>query len=158
MSLKPPSLTTTSKWKRRLSYGLYAVALAFIAVAPLAYLLYTGDEESEPEAPLVTIQYTQPQPKPMAPGVVYGVSSVRVVEGHIFLVLLEDQNWHKVQLTAVSREEATADVVEVLKQTHSPTITLRRQVEGYWVVDFDVVLNGRRISLVEWLAERKLLL
>jgi hypothetical protein len=94
----------------------------------------------------------------MAPGVVYGVSSVRVVEGHIFLVLLEDQNWHKVQLTAVSREEATADVVEVLKQTHSPTITLRRQVEGYWVVDFDVVLNGRRISLVEWLAERKLLL
>jgi hypothetical protein len=133
------------------------VALAFIAVAPLAYFLYT-DDETEAEAPLVTIEFTQPQPKPMAPGVVYGVLSIKVVDGHIFNVLLDDQEWHEVRLTAVTREEATADVIEVLKQTHSPTVTLRRQVEGHWVVDFNVVLSGRRISLVEWLAERKLLL
>jgi hypothetical protein len=149
--------TTKSKWANRLGYGLYAVALAFIAVAPLAFFLYNDSYETETEAPLVTIEFSQPQPKPMAPGVVFGVSSVKVVDGHIFRVLL-DQQWHEVRLTAVTREEATADVIEVLKQTHSPTVTLRRQVEGHWVVDFNVVLSGRRISLVEWLAERKLLL
>lgn len=134
------------------------MALAFIAVAPLAYFLYNDPDEYEPETPLVAIEFTKPQPKPMAPGIVYGVLSVKVVDGHIFHVLLDNQEWHEVRLTAVTREDATADVVEVLKQTHSPTVTLRRQVDGHWVVDFNIVKDGRHISLVEWLAERKLLL
>jgi hypothetical protein len=140
-----------------LIYGIYAIALAFIAVAPLAFFLY-NDYDNKGETPLVTIEFTQPQPQPMAPGIVYDVLSIKVVDGHIFCVLLDDQKWHKVRLSSVTKEEATAEVIEIIKQSNSPTVTLRRQVDGNWVVDFNMVLSGRRISLVEWLAERKLLL
>lgn len=158
MNLQPLCTTTRSKWKTRLGYGLYAVALAFIAVAPLAFFLYTDlDEGTEPEARLV-IDYLPPPPKPMAPNVTFGVMSVEVLDGHIFRVHLTNQEWHEVRLAAVTTEDAKAEVVEVLKRTHSPTVTLRRKFEGHWVADFNLILEDRRISLLEWLAERKLLL
>lgn len=153
-----------------------AALLAVIAIAPVAWLAYNNyfaggtvvpgglpDIESESIMPPMsgsqTIQFPFPQ-KSMQPGSEFYIKEMRVQDGYVFSLKLENDVTISATLSVATREEATRAVVEMFRSSPPPppTVTLLRKVAGYWVVDIHLVVDGLRVDLKDVLRERDLLL
>lgn len=137
---------------------LYAVLLSAIAIAPILYFYYNYSYRPFTGDCAVTVQYNIPKPKDMVVGEEFGVMACRILDGHVFQVQLENGCWIEARLTHATREEATPAVIEALKIATSPSVILRRRCGRYWVVDFNLTLEARRTTLLEWLREQNLTL
>jgi hypothetical protein len=137
----------------------YILVAAVLALAPLGLLVYNlnpGRKNQEPA--YVTVEFASSQPKEMAPGVEFGVLSCKIIDGHVFKILLENQQWIEGRLRTATKDEATAAVVDVVRASNAPSVTLLRNFNGYWVVEFHLTVGGKRTTLHEWLQEKKLTL
>jgi hypothetical protein len=151
--------------------GIYKVsrivlwASLVLAAAPAA-ILYWYSSPSKPssflshgkEADGVEIKFATPVPKEMAPGVEFGVQSVKIQDGFLFRILLENHTWIDARLKTATKDEATEQVVQVIKGSTSPSVTLLRRVNGFWIVEFGLTVSGKRTTLSGWLTEQKLVL
>jgi len=143
---------------------LYGVLLLGIAIAPAVYFYYNYQSNepscihSQQPPGIVTVQYSSPKVKDVIVGEEFSLLAVRIMDGHIFQVQLENGQWIEARLTTATKDEATPAVIEALKTASSPTVILRRRIGSYWVVDFNLTLAARRTTLLEWLREQKLTL
>jgi hypothetical protein len=143
---------------------IYGVLLLGIAIAPAVYFYYNCYQCNEPscipqqQPGIVTVQYSSPKVKDMVIGEEFGLMAVRIMDGHIFQVQLENGHWVEARLTTATKDEATPAVIEALKTATSPSVILRRRIGHYWVVDFNLTLDAKRTTLLEWLREKKLTL
>ena len=140
---------------------ILALLLAIIAVAPVGYFAYNLRSEISPSPSIATIQFEERQRNlRLEPGAVFGIRSVKVVDGYKFGLYLEGDKWIEAHLSVATKEKAIPVVVEMLNGTTPPppTVTLLRKVEGYWIVDFYLTHNGQRANLVDVLRGKELLL
>lgn len=133
--------------------------MGLITLVPIGYFLYNYHEASKvASSPYATFEYVSQKPKEMVPGSEFMVASCQIVDGHIFLMRLDNKEVIEARLTTVTKEEATPVVVEALKSAISPSVVLRRKIGSYWVVDFNLTTETKRVNLVEWLEGKKLTL
>jgi hypothetical protein len=142
---------------------ILAVALAVIAIAPAGYFAYNMNPRSgEGSSPTIaTIQFEEQQRNfVLEPGAVFGVRSVKVVDGYKFGLYLDGDKWIEAHLPVATKEEAIPVVIELLNGTTPPppTVTLLRKIEGYWIVDLTLTHNGQRVNLISVLRDKELLL
>lgn len=138
---------------------ILAVFLAIIAVAPVGYFAYNSGKDSSPT--IATIQFEERQSKlALEPGAVFGIRSVKVVDGYKFGLYLESDKWIEAHLSVATKEAAIPVVIDLLNGTTPPppTVTLLRKVENYWIVEFHLTHNGQRANLVDVLRGKGLLL
>ena len=60
------------------------------------------------------------------------------------------------KLTAVIANESRAKIIDFLSEANNPKVLLKGRQEGVWIVDVLVELNGKNVSLTEWLKINKL--
>lgn len=137
---------------------LFAVLLAIVALAPVGLYFYNYWTRPGPETSYVTVQYSVPKAKSVAVGEELNVMACRIVDGHIFYLLLENNEWIEAHLTVATKDEATPPVTEALKTAGTPSVLLRRKFGNYWMVDFHLTVQGKRMTLLDWLRERELTL
>lgn len=139
---------------------ILALFLAVIAVAPVGYFAYNlRPNGSSPT--IATIQFEERQRKlVLEPGAVFGIRSVKVVDGYKFGLYLENDKWIEAHLSVATKEAAIPVVIDLLNGTTPPppTVTLLRKVENYWIVEFHLTHNGQRANLVNILRGKGLLL
>lgn len=137
------------------------VILVVAVASPVGYWLYLRSmpvPEVEVEAAAV-IEFEPRNPVVvLEPGMELRVKSARVLDGYIYDLCLENNQWIRTQLTTATKDEATQFVIEILrgKTTMAPMIVLRRKVGDYWVVDLLVTYEGRKISVGDLLREKGL--
>jgi hypothetical protein len=90
----------TGNWRDVMKQVLiYGVLLLGIAIAPAVYFYYNCYQCNEPscmpqqQPGIVTVQYTSPKVKDMVIGEEFGLMAVRIMDGHIFQVQLENSHW-----------------------------------------------------------------
>lgn len=138
------------------SKKLLLFIIGIIALVPMLVLVYKLKQPAPSNYPMV--QYNAPGPKSMSVGEELKVGSIEILDGHVFYALLENSEWHELRLSHVTKDEATTPVLELLQKATQPSVVLRRKVGNTWYVDFNLTLEGKRITLLEWLAEKKLTL
>ena len=134
--------------------------LAVLAVAPVGYFAYNSRPEKSPTA-LATIQFEEQQRKLLLePGAVFGIKSVKVIDGYKFGLYLENNKWVEAHLSVATKEKAIPVVIDLLNGTTPPppTATLLRKVGNYWIVELRLTQNGQRVKLVDVLRSKGLLL
>jgi hypothetical protein len=127
----------------------------------VGYFAYNLRSDKTPSPSIATIQFEEQQRNlVLEPGAVFGIRSVKVVDGYKFGLYLEGDKWIEAHLSVATKEEAIPVVVEMLNGTTPPppTVTLLRKVEGYWIVKFHLTHNGQRANLVDVLRGKELLL
>ncbi len=140
---------------------MLAIVLGIVAVAPLVYFVYAYTnfvEERGAVRGVATIDYMSHDYKAMEPGSEFRIRSCQIVDGYKFAILLENGEWINAHLAVATKPEATQVVVDLLKKSHVPTVTLRRKLEDYWIVDFHLTLDGKDINLRSLLNEQELIL
>lgn len=140
---------------------LLAVVLATVAIAPLLYLVYHGGHEvTSSDSPVTTIDFASPpQPTMLEVGSVLRVGACGVIDGYRFQMFLEGDQWIEAHLPNATQEEATAVVIELLKNnTTNPTVKLLRRTGNFWIVDFRLTVNGKQERLINLLQAKNLLL
>lgn len=151
-------LSGLSKIKAFLKNSLvYSTLLVVVALAPIGYYSYNRTMDTT-DRDGVVIRFGTQTPRAMEPGAEFNVLACKVIDGHIFQVLLDNNTSTQVRLITATKDEATPAVIEALQTATSPSVVLRRKVGGCWIVDFHVTIQGRRTALLEWLSERKLIL
>ena len=78
----------------------------------------------------------------------------------LFGLYLENNKWIEAHLSVATKEAAIPVVISLLNSTTPPppTVTLLRKVENYWIVKFHLMNNGQRVTLVNVLRGKGLLL
>ena len=147
---------------------LIAFVLAAIALAPIFYIVYYGKgkldlNQTVVQAPpdyVATFEFETKKVYKFEPGAQFAVQSCKIKDGHIYSLLLENDQWIDAYLTVVTKDEAVPFVVDLFKtaQPPAPTATLRRKVGSTWVVDLSLTVDGKRVELVTLLREKGLLL
>lgn len=140
---------------------ILAAVIACAVLAPVAYWLYSRADvkvqsesediaviEFEPRNPVVVLE----------PGMELRVKCAKVLDGYIYDLCLENNEWIRTQLTTATKDEATDFVIQVLrgKAPVSPSIVLRRKVGDYWIVDLFLTIEGRKIDIRNLLREKSL--
>ena len=136
---------------------LYAV-IAIAAIAPISLMVYNTYTSQKVVSPYVTVEYLSEKPKDMVVGSEFPITSCQIVDGHIFIFALNNEQMIEGRLKIATKEEATPAVIEVLKTAVSPSVVLLRKVGPYWIVDLNLTTNAKRTTLVEWLEDKKLTL
>lgn len=154
---------------------LLALALGIVALVPVIYLSYNQDVVSslpklerpklepvkDPMNPVVAdFQFDVEREKEFKPGVEFNLKSCKVIDGYRFHLFLEGGKQIYANLTTATKDEATPVVVELLNKTTSPrpTIILRRKSGDNWIVDFNLMVDGKRANLIEVLRDKGLVL
>lgn len=142
---------------------IIAIVLASIAIAPFLYLAYhkMGVAQRISRPSVVTIQFeAEKRSMALEPGAIFSVRSCKVVDGYKFGLYLENDKRIVAHLSVATKKEATQFVVDFLNKSISspPTVTLLREVEDYWIVEFVVTKDGQTKNLVDLLRVEKLLL
>ena len=140
---------------------MLAIFLAIIAVAPVGYFVYNLRPADEVAHSIATIQFEEQQRKlVLEPGAVFGIREVKVIDGYKFGLYLENNKWIEAHLSVATKEAAIPVVISLLNSTTPPppTVTLLRKVENYWIVKFHLMNNGQRVTLVNVLRGKGLLL
>lgn len=105
-----------------------------------------------------TIQFVAEKPREMVVGAEFLVLSCRVYDGMTFNVSLENRQNCEIKLKSFIKEEATKEIIDILKTASNPSVILRRKIDNYWIVDFNLTIQGKRTTLIEWLGSKNLLL
>lgn len=151
---------------------LLAIVLGLLAVCPLFAMVYYVTRQDRVPPPVVQApadENTQgvlsfDEPFELNVDAEYEVLAAKVEDGYIFQLYLKDGTTHgnrvEAHLPVATKEGAKEVVTEWLKNTTSPppTVILRRKVRGYWIVEFVLTVDNRRVSLVHLLKGRNLLL
>lgn len=147
-----------------------ALTLAIVTLVPgLCLVYYTNQKYSaqqevaqQPEQPnyIATFQFEQPSlSKSLEPGVTFEVKACRVIDGHRYEMALEGGKHITAHLAVITREQASLFVVEILHKAGSkPTVTLLRQIDDHWVVDFELTFEGQRAKMTQLLRAKGLVL
>lgn len=141
---------------------IIALVLAVVAIAPIFYIVYyyDGTKPQEPSS-IATVEFqTRPQVLKLETGVTLDVLSCKVVDGYKYILHLEGNKWITAHLSVATKEEAIPLVIDLLNTTEPPppTVTLLRNVGDYWIVDFHITHEGERVSMVNLLRSKALLL
>lgn len=161
MNLRPGKLNVT-KWGRM--RHLLLACLLLIALAPACWLLYHqfyGNTQTVDESLGAVVSFEPPvQSGVMEPGAQFTVRSCRVLDGYRFSLYIGPGKIIPAQLAVATKEEALPVVVDLLSKSSPPppTITLLRQVEHNWIVQFRIFQDGKPVNLVEVLRKQDLLL
>jgi len=141
-----------------------AVILAIVAIAPIFYLVYNARSgvgtDHRPDS-IATVQFEQVVKNTvMEPGAVFDVRACKVTDGYKFGLYLDGDRWIEAHLAVATKEEAIPVVIELLNNAEPPppSVTLLRKVENYWIVDFELTQDGKRVILVDVLRSKELLL
>lgn len=134
------------------------VLVVLTALVPASVFLYDYVTVGNAASAYETIEYVSDKPKEMVVGSELLVKACKVIDGHIFVIKLENGQVIDGRLKVVTKDEATPEVVKVLKAAGSPSVVLRRKIGSYWVVDFNLTTEAKRITLVEWLEGKRLTL
>ena len=143
---------------------ILAAILAVVAIAPIFYLVYNmklaPETRRSPEAVTVVEFDRVIKNYALEPGAVFDVLACKVVDGYKFGLYLEGEKWIEAHLAVATSEEAIPFVIELLNNAElpPPSVTLLRQVGDYWIVEFELTQNGKRVSLVDVLRSKELLL
>ena len=139
-----------------------ALVLAFVAIAPIFYIVYHyGDVKPQEPSSIATVEFqTRPQVLKLETGVTLDVLACKVVDGYKFGLYVEGNKWITAHLSVATKEEAIPLVIDWLNATEPPppTVTLLRKVGDYWIVDFHITHEGQRVSMVNLLRSKGLLL
>lgn len=147
-----------------------AYVLLVLALIPVGYIVYTSFNQGNKPEPVATqlpvqqqsvatIDYQQPQVvKRMEPNTSFAVKSVRVRDGYMFRVLLENGVWIDAVLARATKAEATPIVVNTLKSSKDPTVMLLRKVEDVWIVEMHLIIDKHPINLTALLGTQDMLL
>lgn len=138
-----------------------AIVLGVIAIAPVVLVSYYYRGGTPVEKPIASVQFEGDNPnRVLEPGAVFEVRACKVLDGYRFGMYLEGGKWIEAHLPTATKDEASQVVVELLNKATppAPTVTLRRQVGHYWVVDFHLTVDGKRSSVLDLLREKGLLL
>lgn len=140
---------------------MLAVILAVVAIAPAICLVYYV-VKSVPNDPTIASVQFEPQKvqKVLEVGVVFEVRACKVLDGFRYEMYLDNGKWIEVHLAVAAKDEANSFVVEWLNKTTAPppSITLLRRVGNYWIVDFHLTVDGKRVNMVDLLRIKGLLL
>jgi hypothetical protein len=142
-----------------------AILLALIALAPVFLLTYYNIRQTPPDQvqqqPIASIQFeVDKPPQQLEVGASFNVLACKVIDGYRFEMYLDGGKWIEAHLPVATKDGAVPVVVEWLNKTTSlpPTVTLRRQVGNYWIVDFQLNVDGKRVNLIDCLKAKGLLL
>jgi hypothetical protein len=132
---------------------IFAVLLAVTAIAPVITIVYY----------MSNIQHQQSvefDVKPLQAGVTFDVKACKVLDGFRYEMYLEGGKWIEAHLRVATKDAANEIVVDLLKtKTSLPTtVTLLKQVGNYWIVDFQIDVDGKVINMVDLLKDKELLL
>lgn len=140
---------------------ILAILLGLIALAPILGIAYYNRSGVPAVEPIAAVQF-QPEhvEKKLESGVEFDVRGCKVIDGYRFELLLEGNKWIEAHLSVATKQEANAVVVDLLNNTTLPipTVTLRRNIGRYWIVDFHLMVEGRRLNLVDVLRQKGLVL
>lgn len=146
---------------------ILAVILGVLALVPCLYLVYDQNIELPIVQPIINstepviadFEFEIQKEKELNVGVEFNLNSCKVLDGYRFQLSLEGGKQITAHLTAATKDEATTVVVGLLTEAKStrPTIILRRKTGDYWIVDFYVSLDGKRVNLIEDLRAKELL-
>jgi len=134
-----------------------AIIIGIVVVVAVVGLIFTAVSSHAPPPPSTSIPG-----KTLEIGNRYKVLKVRVLEGHVFDVYLENQKRYLVALEGVigTPPEAKEHVVRLLNKSqdegHFVTIIPREwnDREYWWMVD--MYFNSQDVTLAEWLRAREL--
>lgn len=136
---------------------ILVIIIGIVPIAGLAYLHQTEQNQQVGYPPAASIDFTQPLvEKQMEPGTNFLVKSIRVQDGFVYHLLLENNIWIEAHLTCATKEEATSVAIELLKTTTRPVAVLRRKVGNYWIVDLQLSEQNNNYNLVDLLREQGL--
>ena len=124
--------------------------LAAVAIAPAVFFWYTSQRIA------VSIDFDAT----LQAGDTFNVKACKVVDGSRYEMYLEDGQWIKASLSVFAKDEAAPVVSRWLANSFPPrpTVTLLKKVDDYWIVDFQVTLNGEKFSMNNLLQKKDLLL
>jgi hypothetical protein len=111
-----------------------------------------------PEKKLIEIEYVTSKVKPLEVGVQFMVKSCKIIDGFRFLVLLDNDTWIETSLPIVTKEGTAEQVAEILKSSPPPSVTLKRKIDNYWIVDFELLFEDKKTKLTELLKQKDLAL
>ncbi len=153
--------------KEKLVSVILAIVLGMIVVIPMSYLILGNVKPQLKESPtvivapekkLIEIEYVTSKVKPLEVGVQFMVKSCKVIDGFRFLVLLDNDTWIETSLPIVTKEGSAEQVAEILKLSSPPSVTLKRKIDNYWIVDFEFLFEEKKTSLTELLKQKNLAL
>jgi hypothetical protein len=139
---------------------IVAIVLAVIAIAPMFYLAYYfGGLDKGPSDSPTMIEFQSRNTK-LETGAEIEVIACRVADGYRYQLFLAGDQWIEAHLAVAAKEGAVEFVVETLKETTvpPPTVLLKRKVGDFWIVDFNLTVNERRVTMTGLLGEKDLLL
>lgn len=134
-----------------------AILLAVVAIAPV--LIFGYYRSMQPvDKPIASVEFAKPQA--LKAGSQINVKACKVIDGFRYDMYLDGGNWIEAHLAVATKDEANLFVVELLKTTTypPPTVTLLKHVGNYWIVDFCLTVDGKRVNMVNVLQEKGLLL
>lgn len=139
---------------------ILAAVLTVVAIAPVCFLAYYYMRDNPVEKPVASVEFEKEQAPDMQVGAVIEVKAIKVIDGFRFDVFLDNGKWVEAHLPVAAKTEATEAVVELLRKATppSPSVTLRRRVHNYWIVDLHLTIDDKRISVTEYLRDKGLLL
>lgn len=133
------------------------LTIAVMGLPVMAYFLFKNKELITGKE-YTTIQFIDDKPREMVPGSQFSVLSCKVYDGMSLNVTLDTRQSIDIKLKSFTKEEAGSEIVNVLKTAGSPTVILRRKIDNYWIVDFNLTIDGKKTTLLEWLSSKNLLL
>lgn len=154
---------------------ILAFVLGIVAIAPIFYLVYHSYVDfKEPKTESIDVVENKPsndgdllnpliefkhKNTKLEKGVTIDVIACKIVDGYKFLLYLDGDQWIEGHLPVATKDEAVTFVSDLLNtETSVPTVTLLREVEDYWIVDFNLIHDNQRVSVVSLLKSKGLLL
>lgn len=136
------------------------ILLVAIALAPLFVLAYYYRSQVVPPQVIASFKFESETTRALEAGAKFDIKACRVLDGYRFEMYLDSGKWIQAQLTVAAKDEAAPVVVDLLNKTvpPAPTVTLLRQSGNIWIVDLHLTVGDRRVSLVDHLRSRGLLL
>lgn len=141
---------------------LLAFLLGATALAPVFWVAYHyGSGVTVPhENVIASVQFQQQYQKELAVGSQLEVRAVKVIDGYRYEMFLSNGQAITAHLTHATSDEAIPYVVELFNKAAppAPVVTLRRKVGNYWLVDLQLTVDEKRVSMIHVLKEKGLLL
>lgn len=132
----------------------FVLVLVVAAIAPFAVMLYYKSDKP------VSKNEHKVCDKKLETGAVFQVRACKVLDDMSFEMFLENDKLIKARLSVATKDGAKPVVVDWLKKTTmpSPTVVLQELEGNYWIVDFQLQVNGNRCALSQLLREQNLVI